>query len=328
MKTIPDEDDFDDLKKKQEVKPLPNKWKLIPAFLRVKGLVKQHTDSFNYFIKIEIKKIVEANQYVRSDVDPNFYLKYLDVEVGKPEIEEGLDVKRPSTPHECRLRDLTYSAPITVAIEYTRGNERVIKKDIVIGRIPIMLQSANCVLYGKDEYELSKLNECPLDPGGYFIVKGQERVILIHEQLLKNTLVIEKDSRGNTAAHVMSSTHEKKSKTNVIMKKDKFYLKHNAFSDDIPLAVAYKALGVECDMEFFMSVGVESEYQARLLPSMEECHKLNIYTQTQALRYIGGKTKIKRSIPGTGGKIKSAVDDAGDVMANTILAHIPVEDFR
>lgn len=319
---------YGNVEETSEPEKLEKKWELVPAFLQVKGLVKQHTDSFNYFIKVDIKKIIEANQIVRSDADPNFYLKYLDVEVGKPEIEEGLDVKRASTPHECRLRDMTYSAPITVAIEYTRGNERVIKKDIVIGRIPIMLQSVNCVLYGKDEYELSKLNECPLDPGGYFIVKGQEKVILIREQLLKNTLVIEKDSKGGAAAHVTSSTYEKKSKTSVIIKKDRFYLKHNAFSDDIPLAVAFKALGLESDIDFFMSVGVEQEYHERLIPSIEECHKLNIFTQTQALRFIGGKTKLKRSIPGTGGKMKSVVDDAGDIMASTILAHIPVEDFR
>lgn len=51
------------------------KWKLVPAFLRVKGLVKQHIDSFNYFINVEIKKIVEANNKVTCDADPLFYIK-------------------------------------------------------------------------------------------------------------------------------------------------------------------------------------------------------------------------------------------------------------
>ena len=31
--------------------------------------------------------------------------------------------------------------------------------------MPIMLRSSNCVLAGKSELELAKLNECPLDPG-------------------------------------------------------------------------------------------------------------------------------------------------------------------
>jgi DNA-directed RNA polymerase III subunit RPC2 len=43
-------------------------------------------------------------------------------------------------------------------------------------RMPIMLRSSNCVLTGKSQFELAKMNECPHDPGGYFIVKGQEKV--------------------------------------------------------------------------------------------------------------------------------------------------------
>nr|GEU83266.1 DNA-directed RNA polymerase III subunit 2 [Tanacetum cinerariifolium] len=44
--------------------------------------------------------------------------------------------------------------------------------------MPIMLRSSSCVLHGKDEEELAKLGECPLDPGGYFVVKGNEKTRL------------------------------------------------------------------------------------------------------------------------------------------------------
>lgn len=65
------------------IKLLEDKWKLVPAFLEIKGLVKQHIDSFNHFVNVDIKKIVQANKLVLSDADPLFYLKYLDVRVGK-----------------------------------------------------------------------------------------------------------------------------------------------------------------------------------------------------------------------------------------------------
>lgn len=44
---------------------------------QVRGLVKQHIDSFNYLIKCEMKKIIHAkgNERVTCDTDPNFYLK-------------------------------------------------------------------------------------------------------------------------------------------------------------------------------------------------------------------------------------------------------------
>ncbi len=49
-----------------------------------------------------------------------------------------------------------------------------------------MPSSCRCVLANKSEAELMRLGECPLDPGGYFIIRGTEKVILIQEQLSKN----------------------------------------------------------------------------------------------------------------------------------------------
>ena len=56
-----------------------------------------------------------------------------------------------------------------------------------------------------------RLGECPLDPGGYFVVKGTEKVILIQEQLSKNRIIIDVDAKGEVGASVTSSTHERKS---------------------------------------------------------------------------------------------------------------------
>ena len=171
----------------------------MPAFLKVKGLVKQHIDSFNYFVDVDLKAILRANATVISDVDPNFHLSYLDINVGEPSrLDTGSATNKRITPHECRLRDITYSAPISVTIQYTKGNKRVLSKGIPIGRIPIMLRSNKCVLTGKSDAELAKMTECPLDPGGYFVVKGTEKVILVQEQLSKNRILIETDSRKGT----------------------------------------------------------------------------------------------------------------------------------
>lgn len=37
-----------------------------------------------------------------------------------------------------------------------------------------------------------------------------------------------------------SSTHEKKSRTNITVKQGRFYLKHNTLSEDIPIAIIFK----------------------------------------------------------------------------------------
>ncbi|KAB0804699.1 hypothetical protein PPYR_01669 [Photinus pyralis] len=305
------------------IKEIHEKWKLVPAFLKVKGLVKQHIDSFNYFINVEIKKIVEANAKVTCDADPLFYLKYVNVYVGTPDVDEGFNISKPVTPHECRLRDMTYSAPITVDIEYARGNQRVAKTGLLIGRMPIMLRSSNCVLSNKSEYELAKMNECPLDPGGYFVVKGQEKVILIQEQLLKNRMIVE-ESKFGIQCQVTSSTHEKKSRTIVFVKGTKYYMAHNSFTDPIPVSIIFKAMGITSDQEICSYVCPQDI--SKFAPTLEECHNLNIYTTENAVRYLGTKLVAKRFVT-SATKYKSPADEARDMLATTVLAHIPVEQY-
>lgn len=103
---------------------------------------------------------------IRSDHDPKFYLRYTDCWVGEPSIDEDSFATSQTTPFQCRLRDCTYSAPIYVNVRYTRGRQIVMKKKVVIGRMPIMLRSSKCLLRGKSERELARMKECPYDPGG------------------------------------------------------------------------------------------------------------------------------------------------------------------
>lgn len=80
-----------------------DKWQLLPAFLQLRGLVKQHIDSYNYFIQVELKQILMANQKVQCDVDPNFFLKYTDIRVGTPSVEEELIISK-TTPNVSSTR--------------------------------------------------------------------------------------------------------------------------------------------------------------------------------------------------------------------------------
>jgi len=309
--------------------PIPeikDKWKLLPAFLKVKGLVKQHIDSFNYFVDVDLKKIVKANERVTSDVDPHFYLKYCDIKVGIPERTDADSANKSYTPHECRLRDLTYSANIYVDIEYVRGRQIVRRRNVVIGRLPIMLRSKQCVLTDKSEAELAKLTECPLDPGGYFVVKGVEKVILVQEQLSKNRIIVDVDKKGNVMANVQSSTHERKSKTAIIVKHDKIYLKHNSVSEDIPIVIAMKAMGVQSDKEIAQLIcGNDHDLLDLFAINIEEASKLKIYTQKQALDFVGSKVKVNRKISGPR---RPWADEALEVLATVVLAHIPVENLN
>jgi DNA-directed RNA polymerase III subunit RPC2 len=55
-----------------------------------------------------------------------------------------------------------------------------------------MLRSGHCVLTDKSKAELAALKECPYDPGGYSVIKGQEKFILIQEQPSKDRVILER----------------------------------------------------------------------------------------------------------------------------------------
>ena len=45
--------------------------------------------------------------------------------------------------------------------------------------------------------------------------------------------------------------------------------------------VVFKAMGLESDQEIVQMIGTEDEVMAIFSPNLEECHRLQIYTQTQ-----------------------------------------------
>jgi DNA-directed RNA polymerase III subunit RPC2 len=190
--------------------------------------------------------------------------------------------------------------------------------------MPIMLRSQKCILYGKSEQELSKMKECPYDPGGYFIVKGVEKVILIQEQLSKNRVILEKDGKGEICASITSSTHERKSKAYITMKHGRVYLKNNTLGEDVPIAIVLKAMGVESDVEAVQLVGSESYIVNALALSLEESSKAGIHTQLQALKFIGSKIRRNTS---SYRKPMPPEDEAREILDRVVLSHVPVHHF-
>ncbi|KAJ1880671.1 DNA-directed RNA polymerase III complex subunit Rpc2, partial [Kickxella alabastrina] len=195
--------------------------------------------------------------------------------------------------------------------------------------MPIMLRSARCVLTGRNEAEMAAMQECPLDPGGYFVVRGTEKVILVQEQMSKNRIIVKTDNKGFMSANVTSSTHEVKSNTYVVYKHNRLYLKHNMLGEDVPLVVAMRAMGMTSDKEIAQLVaGLDPLYLDMLSPTLEEGAASKLFTQRAALDNIGAKSK--GSSRRFGAPKRQPHEEALDVLANMVLAHVPVNgaDFR
>lgn len=80
-------------------------------------------------------------------------------------------------PAECRMRSLTYQAPLYATLCRRIDEENTEKINICVGEIPVMVRSQNCNLSGLTEEQLIKKKEDMYEFGGYFIINGNERII-------------------------------------------------------------------------------------------------------------------------------------------------------
>eukprot|EP00929_Paragymnodinium_shiwhaense_P118575 TRINITY_DN90492_c0_g1_i1.p1 TRINITY_DN90492_c0_g1~~TRINITY_DN90492_c0_g1_i1.p1 ORF type:complete len:1191 (-),score=260.04 TRINITY_DN90492_c0_g1_i1:192-3764(-) len=308
------------------VPSMGDKWRLVDSFLEYRGLITQHITSFNHFLQVGMNEIITAdsNVEVRSGSDARWFLRYEKIQVGAPSWQEDMSVVK-TTPHMCRLRDLTYSAPIYVDILYWKGGVKHRKKNVEIGRLPIMLRSSKCVLSGLSEQEVERCGECPYDPGGYFIVKGVERALMMQEQPLNNRIIVEVDGKKNITAFVTSSTADNKSRLVITphtqVKKKGLFAKHSVFTELINIAIFFKAMGVQSDMEIVQMVGIERKYADQLVPSFQEVHEKGIFSQKCALDFLNARLKHRDRDQKKEGSGKYSMD-ASSVLKEQFLSHI------
>ncbi|MGH0154732.1 UNVERIFIED_CONTAM: hypothetical protein FKN15_028432 [Acipenser sinensis] len=188
-------------------------WIVISSYFDEKGLVRQQLDSFDEFIQMSVQRIVEdappidlqaEAQHTTGEIEepPRYLLKFEQIYLSKPTHWERDGAPSPMMPNEARLRNLTYSAPLYVDITKTiirEGEDQLLTQHqkTFIGKIPIMLRSTYCLLSGLTDRDLCELNECPLDPGGYFIINGSEKVLIAQEKMATNTVYVfaKKDSK-------------------------------------------------------------------------------------------------------------------------------------
>lgn len=161
-------------------------WTVISSFFEEKGLVRQQLDSFNEFIENTMQEIVDENSKlvlettIANSADPSgattlprrYEIEFGQVYLSKPTMTEADGTTQPMFPNEARLRNLTYAAPLYIdmkkrMIEIDGDEEIELETEelskVFIGRVPIMLRSKFCVLYGLGDKDLIELGECPYD---------------------------------------------------------------------------------------------------------------------------------------------------------------------
>ena len=188
------------------------------------------------------------------------------------------------------------------------GEKRVIdvgpiEKDISIGNIPIMIKSKYCTTSIKKDL----LGECKYDPGGYFIIKGQEKVVMSIEKMVDNKiLVFSKNDSSYEAGkaytcHINSGNDDWTDNLQIITIKNRknnvISLSNSQFSD-IPIFIIFRALGLESDKDIITNVtyNIDDIKMLNLLRASVENsfddQGNSIKTKEEAMNYL--ITKIKK----------------------------------
>lgn len=68
-----------------------------------------------------------------------------------------------------------------------------------------------------------RLDEDCYDSGGYFIVNGTEKVMMMVEQTAANRIIVT-ESEGAYAASVTSDTRERKTKATIVLRDKRLYM--------------------------------------------------------------------------------------------------------
>ena len=296
-------------------------WTVIKSLLKesnYKNVIRHHIESYNDFINNKIPTIVKQfnplSIYHEYIPDSNTYKYEIKINFGetsynKPTIYENDGSTKTMYPQEARLRNFTYSQLILVDMRIDIIEDPMLEtskviltkqlNNINIGKIPIMVKSAFCML---SHNKMEQNEECKYDLGGYFIINGNEKVIVCQEKIAENKVyVFESGKAASKYSHISEiksvSSEGFNTPKNVAIKllaRENIYgrclrvtLPH--VKVDVPLFVMFRALGIISDKAIISYILYDMNKEDKLLldwlrPSIEEGAVIN--SQDEAIGFL------------------------------------------
>jgi DNA-directed RNA polymerase beta subunit len=288
------------------------------SFLRDNTIVDQHLESFNNFVETIMQQIVDAQSVIEPQIE-GLSVKLGKIRAEKPMITEPDGSRRRLYPLEARLRDLNYSSPLF--LEMTQVSKGVEKRteDVYIGDLPVMLKSKLCYLHGRNKQELQQMGEDSQDPGGYFVINGTEKTLMILEDLAPNRILVSKEKEtGTVQAKIFSTRAGFRGRCTVDRSKEGLLgVTMPSYNKSLELVLLLRALGLvdsERILEVFSS---DPEVRNDVLLNLED--ETEIKSKRDALEAIG-----KRAAPGQ--PVDYQVKRAELLVDRYLLPHIGIEE--
>ncbi len=273
---------------------------IVEKYLNEHSLVESNIISFNNFIDIRMQEIVDGlSKNISKDAEVEIQLGK--IRTGRPNIIEADGSINMITPAEARIRGMTYSAPIYLEITTKQGNQ-IETNEVEIGRIPIMIKSKICNIVDMSKEELEKEFIDPQDTGGYFIINGNERVMIMTEDLAANKPFIE-NSKGKLMLRLFSSRGAYRIPLSILETKDGIIELSFSRFKNIPAVVVLKALGMTKESDIVKYIEKETD---SLIVNLYEYAKLG--TTEEAMMEIAKETSLQGTKKEILDRVKQRID--------------------
>lgn len=171
----------------------PTSKNIIKAFFEAKSLASIQIDSFNSFITNGLPSIINGKYVLYENDTCSLYIIFNNTYMNRPYYIDDQRVKRILYPNEARIKDINYETTVLCDIEtllLDKEDSKVLYHNIIykyeLFKLPIMLRSNLCNLIYSSHHHSEDPNDC----GGYFIIKGKERVIASQETINYNQVYI------------------------------------------------------------------------------------------------------------------------------------------
>ncbi|XP_049880530.1 DNA-directed RNA polymerase I subunit RPA2 [Pectinophora gossypiella] len=298
-----------------------------------------HIDSFNYMVTDGIKLAIANLIPVEFELPTGEKVKVTidEAAFAKPNVPmEAVGVKNQKVlPTECRQRGSTYKGEFKIRLTFTVDGKSM-TVDRSLGNLPIMVKSKMCHLADLSPKELVEHNEHADEWGGYFIIKGHERLARMLLVTRRNFPVAIKRSgwrmRGNLFSDygvlVRCVTPDQTSTNNVLHFLQngtcKLMFSHRKVMYYAPLVLILKCLVDWPDHYLYRMLlhGKKNDlYYVNCIQNMlRELHQEGLHTSAECRSYLGRMFRARLSeLP------PSATDEeaADFLLQRCVMIHLP-----
>lgn len=274
-------------------------WNIIEDYSKKVGFLTHQIQSFNDFILYGIQRILEEepNVVVSQKENHEYRIKFGNCYIPNPTITEDDRTIKIIYPSEARSRDLTYESPVYVDITesfYENGEivEEKTRNRVAIAKIPIMIDCCKCNINNMTTEQKVQQGECENDNGGYFILRGKERVLIGQIRANYNNIFVIKQKSGKYShiAEIRSMSeetgHSVLIQCMVGHENKSTYFSLPYIQQHIKVGIVFKALGYNTEEEITNLLGLQGDIFKRYINSIIR-DSYFIKTQKEALEYIG-----------------------------------------